>query len=336
MKKTIFACLCLAPCLFAQEWDEFIPGVYQFRGRANTEKFVVAHWFEDTENRTTAVENPAQNAYWAVSHGGLLSHPLLDLMAAGVSWEFHGRQETVLNPNGNDPKRFLPTYVYRLFTHSSENYDSILRSSASFINILPMEISEIATNNLLRHIETALHDSLAVNVKFARSVRRVQILEYLTSFDASLDSVEVVSAPNPTDPFAPPASVELVYFVRTNIGNVLPMIHSGFFTELSLRSVIANDQNSISKNPRLRTNSAASFAGIRNGRILLNLHAGNYNVRLYNLQGRLINQVEINAVNGINSIDLRADNLGAGVFVLNVRRGEVSLLRQRIRMSANR
>ena len=79
-----------------------------------------------------------------------------------------------------------------------------------------------------------------------------------------------------------------------------------------------------------RAVSAASFAGIRNGQINLNLSAGNYTVELYNVQGRLLNRVNINAANGINAINLRTDNLSRGVFILNVKQSGTSVLRNKI------
>ena len=75
---------------------------------------------------------------------------------------------------------------------------------------------------------------------------------------------------------------------------------------------------------------SSSFAGISNGQINLQLQAGTYTVELYNLQGRMISQVNINATNGINATGLRADNLSRGVFILNVKRAGTSVLRQRV------
>jgi len=73
-----------------------------------------------------------------------------------------------------------------------------------------------------------------------------------------------------------------------------------------------------------------SFAGIRNGHIALNLKAGNYTAELYNLQGRLINRENINAVNGVNATGLRTDNLSKGLFILNVKQAGKVLLNNKI------
>ncbi|MCL1947476.1 MAG: family 16 glycosylhydrolase [Chitinivibrionia bacterium] len=62
-----------------------------------------------------------------------------------------------------------------------------------------------------------------------------------------------------------------------------------------------------------------AFVGIRAGQINLNLKAGNYIAELYDLKGRLINKVEVNAINGINATSLRTDNLSKGVFFLKVK-----------------
>jgi len=62
-----------------------------------------------------------------------------------------------------------------------------------------------------------------------------------------------------------------------------------------------------------------SFAGIRNGQIALNLRAGNYTAELYNMQGRLLGRVNINALDGVNMTGLRTDHLAKGMLILNVR-----------------
>ena len=76
--------------------------------------------------------------------------------------------------------------------------------------------------------------------------------------------------------------------------------------------------------------SEFAFAGIRNGQINLRLQAGNYTVELYNLQGRLVNKVEINAINGINATGLKIDNLSKGIFILNVKQAGYSVLQNKI------
>lgn len=76
--------------------------------------------------------------------------------------------------------------------------------------------------------------------------------------------------------------------------------------------------------------STISFAGIKNGQINLQLNAGNYLVELYNLKGRLIKRVDINAKNGINATGLKTGKLSKGVFVLNVKQNGVSVLNNKI------
>ncbi|MCL2844187.1 MAG: T9SS type A sorting domain-containing protein [Chitinivibrionia bacterium] len=79
-----------------------------------------------------------------------------------------------------------------------------------------------------------------------------------------------------------------------------------------------------------RNVSVARFAGIRNGQIHLNLAAGNYTAELYNLQGRMVSRANITAINGVNAVGLRTDNIAQGVFILNVKQNGVSVLRHRI------
>jgi len=87
---------------------------------------------------------------------------------------------------------------------------------------------------------------------------------------------------------------------------------------------LANNAKTIKKNTSL------SFAGIRNGQINLNLISGNYTIELYNVQGRMINKTNINAINGVNATGLKTNNLSKGVFILNVKQSEVSVLQHKI------
>ncbi|MCL2844531.1 MAG: hypothetical protein FWE23_03645 [Chitinivibrionia bacterium] len=89
---------------------------------------------------------------------------------------------------------------------------------------------------------------------------------------------------------------------------------------------------SVSSTPAraVRSSNPARFAGINNGQIQLNLTAGRYTAQLLNPQGRLINSVDINAINGVNATGLRTDNLARGVFILNVEQAGITVLNQRI------
>ena len=75
-----------------------------------------------------------------------------------------------------------------------------------------------------------------------------------------------------------------------------------------------------------------SFAGIRNGEINLNLKAGNYTAELYNVQGRLVSSVNINALNGLNATGIKTNNLSKGMFILNVKQAGASVLKQKLRI----
>jgi hypothetical protein len=113
-----------------------------------------------------------------------------------------------------------------------------------------------------------------------------------------------------------------------NIWEIDPAINNGFphlhsFNNSGESSIVRNSATS-------RAASTASFAGIQNGQINLNLRAGNYTVLLYNLQGRIVSSVEINALNGINTTGLKIDNLARGLFVLNVKQANVTVLNHKI------
>jgi hypothetical protein len=120
-------------------------------------------------------------------------------------------------------------------------------------------------------------------------------------------------------------------FVNWDFNNIwvsAPNINNGFPHLLSLKEPPATYIfHNFTTN---RTTNTATFAGIRNGQINLNLKAGNYTAELYNLQGRIISKTNINATNGINTIGLRTDNLAKGMFVLNVKQAGTSVLRQKI------
>jgi hypothetical protein len=78
--------------------------------------------------------------------------------------------------------------------------------------------------------------------------------------------------------------------------------------------------------------AAISFAGIRNGEININLKAGSYTAEIYNLQGRLVSSVNINALNGLNATGIRTNNLSKGMFILNVKQAGASVLKQKVRI----
>ena len=78
-----------------------------------------------------------------------------------------------------------------------------------------------------------------------------------------------------------------------------------------------------------RSAAVVSFAGIRNGQVFLNLQSGNYTAQIFDMQGRLLSQTNINATNGLNAFNLRPD-LAKGIFILNVEQAGVSVLSRRI------
>jgi hypothetical protein len=90
------------------------------------------------------------------------------------------------------------------------------------------------------------------------------------------------------------------------------------------------DPTPIGKSNRLSVQSGVSFAGITNGRINLNLKAGDYALELYNMQGRLVGRTNIKAVQGFNSTNLSTSGLAKGIFFLNVKQNGQSVLRNKI------
>jgi hypothetical protein len=97
------------------------------------------------------------------------------------------------------------------------------------------------------------------------------------------------------------------------------------------KNIVVKDGGKVSLT-KPANNKAASFAfaGIRNGQINLQLKAGNYTAELYDLRGRMISRVEINAINGINSTGLKTGNLSKGIFILNLKQAGNSVLQQKI------
>jgi hypothetical protein len=78
--------------------------------------------------------------------------------------------------------------------------------------------------------------------------------------------------------------------------------------------------------------SVISFAGIKNGEINLNFKTGNYTVELYNLQGRLVSSVNIDALNGLNATGIKTNNLSKGMFILNVKQAGAVVLKQKVKI----
>ena len=80
-----------------------------------------------------------------------------------------------------------------------------------------------------------------------------------------------------------------------------------------------NCKSSISPKTTAKKVTDFAFTGIRNGQINLRLNAGVYTAQLYNMQGRLVGSVNINAVGGVTATGLRTDNLAKGLFILHVK-----------------
>jgi len=91
-------------------------------------------------------------------------------------------------------------------------------------------------------------------------------------------------------------------------------------------------QNSVAIKTNFAKQNSLAFAGIINHEINLSLKTGFYTLEMYNLQGRLVSSVELNAKDGINATGLKVTNLSKGMFVLNVKQAGISVLQQKIMM----
>ncbi len=64
--------------------------------------------------------------------------------------------------------------------------------------------------------------------------------------------------------------------------------------------------------------SIASFAGIQNGHVALNLPAGNFTAQLFNAQGRIIGSADVVSNSGLVKTNLTTSNVATGIYYLNV------------------
>jgi hypothetical protein len=153
-------------------------------------------------------------------------------------------------------------------------------------------------------------------------------------YDVLIDNVRILSGKMPSarfDSFEGGSIFDIVVrdifhgAERINFPNSVVGANSQVRFEFS-----PEDPISITRNFAAQKNKIASFAGIRNGQIQLNLSAGNYAAELYNLQGQMVGKANVTATNGVNAVGLSTDNLAKGVFILNLKQNGVSVLRQKI------
>ena len=312
MKKAIAILFTAFLCVFADNERIFhdTVEVYSFRVE-NTTKRVVAHWYEDKENITTVVQNPVRNAFWAVSHGGFLSYPVINLMKAGVGVEWFGMQNTLLDPN-RDNTKLLPTYIYKIFTNTTENYDSILRGDWSFINLLPMEMNELASQQLLNHLNSeTTHDSLAVNVDFVRIFDSQKKIKFLDSLNMTLDSF-YLSCPPIWDWDCRDYN-KWVYFVKASKENVWAAINSGVVTSISLN---INETSKIVNSVAIagKRQGAAKFSvAVANNTLRFSQKLpNNSDINIYSPNGRMVYSSKLSG----NSHKL--PNMARGVYLLRI------------------
>ncbi len=79
-------------------------------------------------------------------------------------------------------------------------------------------------------------------------------------------------------------------------------------------------------NPNNVTNIDAYFNGIQNGKISLNLPAGNYTAELFNSQGRMVGRSDVQSTNGVVKTGLSTANIASGIYYLNVTSQNVRIM----------
>jgi hypothetical protein len=108
----------------------------------------------------------------------------------------------------------------------------------------------------------------------------------------------------------------------------LRLVANGAVNIEDIAIVLLDNTSTAGKNNLRET--AFAFAGIYNGQINLKLKQGNYTVGLYDLKGRLIDKIDVNAINGVSATGLKSDKLSSGVYFLNVETGGASVLKHKI------
>ena len=94
--------------------------------------------------------------------------------------------------------------------------------------------------------------------------------------------------------------------------------------------IFENSGNTSVHNIKTKNNTPFELIGIKNGQMNLNLKSGNYTAEFYNLQGRMISRININAMNGITSVNLKKHNLSKGIFILNIKHAGISVFKHKI------
>lgn len=88
------------------------------------------------------------------------------------------------------------------------------------------------------------------------------------------------------------------------------------------------DPTSLSKD-LLTNGKSVAFAGIQNGKISLNLPVGKYSADIFSVTGRKIASRNIEGAGRVASTALSTADLGAGMFIINVRQAGATLLNQK-------
>ncbi len=98
---------------------------------------------------------------------------------------------------------------------------------------------------------------------------------------------------------------------------------------LAIQALTDDDINVPSSLSPVNANRYA-FAGITNGRINLNLPAGEYAAGLYHVDGRMAGKADVKAENGIHTTTLDTHKLPQGVYILNVKQSGISVIKHKI------
>lgn len=79
----------------------------------------------------------------------------------------------------------------------------------------------------------------------------------------------------------------------------------------------------------LSRQNIASFAGIENGKVQLKLPVGSYRANIYSVSGRMVKSASIDGTGVVSSTALSTDDLGSGLFLLNVQQAGASVLKRK-------
>jgi len=80
----------------------------------------------------------------------------------------------------------------------------------------------------------------------------------------------------------------------------------------------------------IKATSGVQFAGIRDGQVALNLPAGTFTAELFSVSGRKVASTTVTGSNAIVRTGLNTQDLGAGMFFLNVKTNGASVMQHKL------